>query len=91
MPFKDIRDWLIDGGHKMHKITEDKIEKLELWLARNKLPKYNDKENSTAQITINLAAELVRIFWSKSTIQEYKEKIMPLYPEKKWFLMKTSI
>ena len=38
-------------------------------------------------MTINQAVELVRIFWPKDKQKEFHDKIMPLYPEKKWFLL----
>ena len=44
-----MRDWLIDGGHKMYKIPVQKEEdksRLNAWLKRNNLPDIDDEEKS---------------------------------------------
>ena len=45
MSFKLMRDWLIDGNHKMFKIpvtTDEEKKNIEAWLIRNNLPKYDN-------------------------------------------------
>ena len=38
-------------------------------------------------MTISQAYELVRLFWPNKMQKKYHDKIMDLYPEKKWFFM----
>ena len=38
-------------------------------------------------MTINQAAELVRVFWPKDVQKLFHDKIMLNYPEKKWYLL----
>lgn len=65
LAFKDIRPWLIDGGHRMFKIPEDKIPELNYWLKSQELPLYDDHSDDSVQISVEQAFELVKIFWGK--------------------------
>jgi hypothetical protein len=65
LAFKDIRPWLIDGGHKMYKIPADKIPELNYWLKNENLPQLDDQPDDSVQISVEQAFQLVKIFWGK--------------------------
>jgi hypothetical protein len=46
---KEIRNWLLDGGHKMYKVTDE--DTIENWLFSEGLPVSDEEDDENAIIT----------------------------------------
>ena len=83
--FKEIRNWLLDGGHKMYKVEMN--DEVKAWLAQKLLPLTDDEDTNDAQITYEETEELVLKFWPMAKIEDFaNKKILPIYKPHKWYL-----
>ena len=47
--FKEVRNWLIDGGHKMYNVTANKDEaEIKSWLLHHNLPENDELDTNNA-------------------------------------------